>query len=117
MQWRRRTLGDQVPPGAVERVVRAPARDVRAVRLTRAVLELERRAELRLPVERGERGDVRHPAVVAVSNGGSKPETADLRVGVEDVEGLVQVFCLSADVRKQGRNAQKNRSRTCGSRS
>ena len=55
----RLTLGDEVPPGTVERVILAP-RDRRAVRVARGVLVEERRA---CRAELGERAHVRRPRV------------------------------------------------------
>ena len=76
-----RTFGDQVPPGGVERVVRAPAGDVRAVGLTGAVLVLVGGAELNLRVELREGIHVAHPAVCGVIISGQRVGSDALTCG------------------------------------
>ena len=57
-----RTFSNVVPPGRVERVVGAPARNIRTVRLTRAVFVLIRGPQLGLRVKLRERIDVTLPS-------------------------------------------------------
>jgi len=59
---RGRTLGHQMPPRRIQRLVRAPG-DIRAVRSTRAVLVDIRRAKLGLPVQSGISAHIAPPPV------------------------------------------------------
>jgi len=60
---RGRTLGHQMPPRRIQRLVRAPG-DIRAVRSTRAVLVDIRWAKLSLPVQPGIRVHIAPPPVL-----------------------------------------------------
>jgi len=57
-----RTLGHQMPPRRIQRLVRAPG-DIRAVRSTRTVLVDIRRAKRGLPVQSGIRAHIAPPPV------------------------------------------------------
>ena len=61
-QWPH-TFRDMMPPGGVERVVRAPTGDVGAVRLACVVLVLIRGRKAGLSIKVGERVDVTPPPV------------------------------------------------------
>ena len=89
-----RTLGHQMPPRRVQRVIRAPL-DARAVRFARAVLELIGRPKLRLRIEGAERIDVSEPAarqeVSTTSWRAPLMSRGHSRVGVQDFERLAEL--------------------------
>lgn len=82
------TLSDEVPPGAVERVVGAPAGYIRTICRTGVVLVLESGTEFHLVVEPREGVDIARPTVGFINDLSSKCRPWNLRVSVEHLKRL-----------------------------